>query len=98
MSKRLFWRLFKLAFEKAFTKKNINSAFEKAGIWLFNPDQVLGQLQQRRSIRLSLISSPNHLGTPKSCRTVRRVHKAYKIDPKLETLAKILRANEAFAA
>src|SRR5450432_2343273 len=38
MSKRLFWRLFKSAFEKAFTEKNILSAFKKVGIWPFNPD------------------------------------------------------------
>jgi hypothetical protein len=98
IDKRTFFSLFKLAFKEAFTKKNIESAFVKVGIWPFNLKEVLGQLRQRKSLRLSILSNSSRLETPKSCRAVRRVHKAFKQNPKLEILAKILRTNEVFAA
>jgi len=41
MSKRFFWSLFHPAWKQSFTEKNIVSAFEKTGIFPFNPERVL---------------------------------------------------------
>ena len=36
MSKSFFWLMFKMSWDKAFTEKNIQSEFHKAGIWPTN--------------------------------------------------------------
>jgi hypothetical protein len=59
---------------------------------------LLRKLERRQSKRLSLLSSPSQLRTPTSRCAVRRVYKAYRKDPKLETLNLILRSNETLAA
>jgi hypothetical protein len=41
MSKRAFWSVFFPAWQQAFSEKNINSGFEKTGIWPYNPSLVL---------------------------------------------------------
>ena len=41
VGKREFFTLFWPAFQKAFSKKNIDSAWKKAGIWPWNPESVL---------------------------------------------------------
>ena len=41
MSKSFFWPMFKRSWDKAFTEKNIQSAFRKAGIWPTNSTQGL---------------------------------------------------------
>lgn len=45
VTKRLFFRFFWAAFQKAFTEKNIKSAWKKAGIWPWDPDSVLAPLK-----------------------------------------------------
>src|SRR2546430_1638445 len=39
VSKREFFALFWPAFQKAFSKKNIDSAWEKSGIWPWKPER-----------------------------------------------------------
>jgi hypothetical protein len=46
ITKQFFYTLFKLAFEKAFTKKNIINTFEKTRIYPLNPEQVLGKIRK----------------------------------------------------
>jgi hypothetical protein len=43
ITKRHFWKLFWVAYNKAFTKNNINSGWKKTGLHPFNPDIVLNQ-------------------------------------------------------
>jgi hypothetical protein len=45
MTKRLFYPLFKAAYEEAFTQKNIKNAFAKAGIWPIDAKRVISKLQ-----------------------------------------------------
>ena len=97
MNKRLFQSLFKPAFKAAFTTENITSAFEKSGIWPFNSRLVLDKIEPRRqSKRLSI--SNLQIETPKSCRAVRRVQKAWKTTQDHQILDKLFRASEALAA
>ncbi|KAI0996773.1 hypothetical protein K3495_g11411 [Podosphaera aphanis] len=51
MSKRDFFSIFGEAFEKAFTEENINSAWEKAGIWPFCPSMVLKIFDQPKDLK-----------------------------------------------
>lgn len=44
MTKRQFYKLFKQAFEKAFTEANIKSGWRKSGLHPFDPQAVLSQL------------------------------------------------------
>ncbi|KAF8863694.1 hypothetical protein BDZ45DRAFT_108378 [Acephala macrosclerotiorum] len=48
MSKRFFYSLFKTAWEKSFTEKNIQHAFAKPGIWPINSDAVVSKLIQSK--------------------------------------------------
>jgi hypothetical protein len=95
LTKRLFYSLFREAFKEAFTSDRIEHAFEKAGIWPFNPAVVLNKLQ-RLSIPASITSLK--LQTPISYRVVRRIHREYKINRSPSKLALILRGHERLAA
>ena len=50
MNKRLFWGLFRPAWDSAFTKANITSSFEATGISPFNPSRVLTLLDTQKFI------------------------------------------------
>jgi hypothetical protein len=45
MSKRHFWRLFKAAFDKAFTEENIASGWKKTGLYPLNQEAILSQVR-----------------------------------------------------
>jgi hypothetical protein len=47
MDKRGFYKLFKPAFEKAFSKANIGSGWRQTGLEPFNPSEVLNQLSTK---------------------------------------------------
>jgi hypothetical protein len=49
MTKRMFWTLFKSAWEASFTSKSIEKAFEKTGIWPFYPEKTLKSLKKPSS-------------------------------------------------
>jgi hypothetical protein len=46
MTKRIFYRIFKEAFLIAFTKRNIEHAFAKLGIWPYNPEVLISILRK----------------------------------------------------
>jgi hypothetical protein len=72
ITKRFFYPLFKRAFATAFTQKNIESAFLKTGIWLYNPKQVLRKI--RKPIpQPELMIGAKVLRTPKTCYDVCQV-------------------------
>jgi hypothetical protein len=66
MKKRMFWSLFKPAWEASFTPKNITNGFAKCGIWPINPRIVCGLLLPKEDIPKVYINTitPN---TPMSC-------------------------------
>ena len=89
--------MFRDAYRASFTKKNILHAFEKPGIFPVDPEKVLGKLK-----RLEVPNGPDlpviQLQTPKSCRAVRRVQKAYKQTHSEALLDLVFKANVALAA
>jgi hypothetical protein len=94
MTKRMFWPMFKTAWEQAFTAKNITSAYQKTGIFPFNPALLLDKIQR-------LVAQPidNSIeSTPLSCRAIRRVQKAYRKSLTKKRLSVIFRSNERLAA
>jgi hypothetical protein len=59
MSKREFYGLFKLAFERAFNEANIRSGWMQTGLSPFNPSKVLDQLAtQQKPTPLDPASRP----------------------------------------
>jgi hypothetical protein len=101
MTKRFFYPLFREAFRTAFTQKNILSAFEKPGIYPFNPSKVLDKLKSPEVPEAPVpvpVSEPSQLQTPKSCRAVRRVQKAYKKTHRPSLLNLVFKANVALAS
>lgn len=85
--------MFSAAWKKAFTVKNIESAFRKTGIFPFNPSLILDVITKP-----ALIEFPKYIKTPMTNHAVRRIHRTYKNAPSSPLLAKILRANERLAA
>lgn len=78
VTKRSFWSIFKIAWQKASSKANILSAFRAAGIHPLNPDIILNQLQIRPSTPPPDDSDAPPT-TPSSVRGVRRQIKALRL-------------------
>ena len=96
LTKRDFWLLFHEAWKQAFTIKNVQSAWEKTGIYPLNPDKVLSTfvLPQETSQ-----PSPKKLKTPSSTRGIRRTFKLLEKAGHVNKKAKILlHASEKLAA
>jgi hypothetical protein len=74
MSKSFFWPMFKTAWDKAFNKSNIQSAFRKLGIWPTDGSQIIKTIT-----RLSLGSpeKTSALRTLKTSKAIRRFQLAY---------------------
>ncbi len=97
MSKREFWPMFRASWETAFTVKNIQSGFAKTGIWPQNPRVVLDKIERPKpQAPLPALTNIEH--TPMTCRSVRRMHKAFKKDPTSRRLSFIMHANIRLAA
>ena len=77
MTKRSFWKLFRIAWKKAVTPANICSAFAAAGIYPLDPSIVLNQISFDTFSDSS--DDDEHLSrTPTDVRAVRRCTKALK--------------------
>jgi hypothetical protein len=94
MNKQLFWPMFKALWQASFSEKNITSAFAKAGIFLYKPSEILDKIT-RPIPPLAPISQERTLMT---CRSVWRLHKAYKKSLIEQQLNFILYANSQLAA
>ena len=97
MKKRMFWSLFKPAWEASFTPKNIINGFAKCGIWPINPSTVCGLLPPKEDI-LRVHTNTTTLSTPISCRAVRRLEKSYKTSPTAYKLGVVFRSLHRLAA
>jgi len=96
MTKRLFYPLFRDAWQEAFTLEYIEHAFEKASIWPMNSETVIGPL--RRPTTNLLLNSDIEVKTPLTCRTTRRIHRAYQREPTKKKLELIFRSHEKLSA
>jgi hypothetical protein len=100
LSKRNFWKVFKRAWDQAFTETNIKKAFAKTGIWPQNPRIVMAQIEPREPPKPTtpLRKSYNDIKTPYSAIALRKFKKELKIKPSLLLIDKILKANETLHA
>ena len=89
MKKRMFWSVFKPAWDASFTLKNIINAFAKPGIWPINPDVVLSKLQPIKTSTPALDLQTMSNSTPISCRAIRNIQKSYKKSPTAQKLERI---------
>lgn len=96
MSKRMFWSVFRSAWQKTFTFENISSAFHKTGIFPLSPSLVLNQIIKKPAspIKTEVIQ----VSTLMINWAVRWVHRAYIKQSTSCLLQKILNANERLAA
>jgi hypothetical protein len=62
MSKRFFWKFFRAAWDKAFSKANITEGFAATGVWPFDPQRVIKKNQKNSNS--SIGSSFNLQNTP----------------------------------
>lgn len=77
MTKRLFWPLFRDAWEASFTVKNIQKAFETTGIWPLNPSITLNRLRKASShLHTPSRLPPLSTATPLTVRGIRRLVKS----------------------
>jgi hypothetical protein len=68
MSKSFFWLMFKRAWDKSFTEKNIQSAFCKSGIWPIDGTDIIKKITHPK------LASPQKidgLRSPKSAKAIR---------------------------
>jgi hypothetical protein len=89
MSKRYFFKLFKLAFDKSFTESAIQHAFAKPGIWPVNRHDMIRAVT-RPNRRLEVRTSP--LKTPRTASQIRHFQIAYHKNPSSEGLVKLFKA------
>ena len=86
MLKGFFWPMFKRSWDKAFTKKNIQLAFCKAGIWPTNSTHVL------KTITRPTPPTPersSELRSPKSAKAIRRFYALYDKNPTADKVKKL---------
>ena len=96
ITKRDFWLLFHEAWKQAFTAKNVQSAWEKTGIYPFNPDKVLSTFVLPQETPQS---SSKQLKTPSSTRGIRRTFKQLEKAGHVDKEARVLlHASEKLAA
>jgi DDE superfamily endonuclease len=72
MTKRLFYPLFREAYQEAFTLEHIQHAFAKTGIWPCNSESVIGPI--RRPTTEITSPRPNEARTPLTCCITRWTH------------------------
>jgi hypothetical protein len=93
MSKRLFWKIFSPAWNKAFSSQNIASAWTKTGLFPLNPAIVLTKI-----IAPTVPAKNQELQTPMTSRTIRRFQKSFLSSPTAAKTKLLLKANERLAA
>ena len=98
LTKRDFFPCFWDAYQKAFSAKNVRSAWEKAGLYPLQPSRVIASItNQASSSRESIL--PEALKTPGSTRSLRRTFRRLQEEGKVHPDALILlHAGEKFAA
>jgi hypothetical protein len=89
MSKRLFFPLFKAAFDTSFTEEAIRRAFAKTGIWPIYPDDMIRIVSRPKPKPEPLRLSPK---TPRTAPEIRHFQIAFQQDPSSPMIAKLFKA------
>jgi hypothetical protein len=92
----MFWSCFKVSWNKSFTELNILSAFEKTGLWPYNPTKVIKIISPR--LITPLETTLGALKTPKTSKSIRHFQNNYLKNPSKAKLEMLFRANEALVA
>ncbi len=79
MSKRFFWPMFQRAWDKAFTKGNIQSAQAKSGLWPTNSDDIIKKIAP--PIQESPKKEDRVTREPKSAKSIRQFKLNQERDP-----------------
>ncbi len=86
MTKSFFQPMFKRAQDKAFTEKNIQSAFRKSGIQPTDSSHII------KTITRPVVESPEKsagLRTPKSAKAIRRFYATYDKELTVDKVKKL---------
>jgi hypothetical protein len=97
LTKRLFWPLFRVAWDEAFSEANILSAFQKAGTWPFAPQDILTTITRPETPPETSINLPIRLKTPVTVKSMRQHKSAYLKDPSRDKVDLLFKANERLA-
>ena len=62
----MFYKLFKLAFKKAFSIKNIEFAWQKTSLQLYNPPKVLNIFKERPNTNIPINTEAQDLNKVKT--------------------------------
>ena len=96
MTKRMFYGLFKLAFEKAFSIENIESAWQKIGLWPYDPPVVLDIFKERPNTDILVninVRDPNEVKTPYTSKSIRHFQAQFAKNPTKQLQRKLFKAN-----
>lgn len=95
MSKSFFWPIFKRSWDKAFTEKNIQSAFCKSGIWPTDGTLIIKTITRPT---LALPETATKLRSPRSAKAIRRFYQAYDKEPTIDKVKTIFSTTLHLAA
>jgi hypothetical protein len=94
MSKSLFWKLFRKAWDTAFTEELIQNAWKKASLWPLNPTLVICQIT-RPEPPVAISEAPK---TPFSSKGIRRLQRIYQFNPSTDALKLLFKCSLKLAA
>ena len=86
MTKSFFWPMFKRAWDKAFTKKNIESAFHRSSIWPTDGSHIITTITR---LTVVLPEKQGGLRSPKSAKAIRRFYATYNKEPTVDKVKKL---------
>lgn len=81
MSKRMFYKMFKIAWDKSFTKRNIVEAFRKLGIWPTDGTEMIKMVSKPDPHFIRAISLSKLPKTPLNSMAIRRARLSINRSP-----------------
>jgi hypothetical protein len=94
MSKRMFFLMFKRAWDKSFTVKNIQHAFQKPGIWPVNGEEIIQKVTRPP---LQLEQHSDDIKTPFSAKAICHFRIAFEDSPTQRRVNKVFKATKTIA-
>lgn len=94
LSKRMFWPMFKKAWNDSFHKKNIKNAWKKVGIIPRDANRVISIVTARPTTPLENESIRTRLKTPLTSKAMRQYTRDYWKNPHPNKVCTLMKANE----